>query len=80
MSNLAEEVVDYLVAWRENKKHYENTKIEIRNELMRIAVRIGVPQEEAFAKDLPSFFDGWLVARGHIQAHRKTKEENEDDV
>ena len=75
MNTLAEEVVDYLVAWRENKKHYENTKAEIRNELMRIAVEIGVPHEEAFAKDLPNFFDGWLIARGHIQTHRKAKEE-----
>ena len=76
MRDFSEEVVDYLVAWRKNKSQYENTKTDIRNELVRLAVETGLPQEEAMNKNLFEYFDGWLIARGHMQSFRRTREED----
>ena len=76
MNNFSEEIVDCLVAMRENKKHYEDTKAEIRVKLVNLAIETGLTHEEAFVKNLGDYFDGWLIARGHLQAYRRLNEEN----
>ena len=77
MNNFSEEVVNCLVAMRDNKRHYEDTKAEIRVKLVNLAIETGLTHEEAFVKNLADYFDGWLIARGHVQEYRKLKEENE---
>jgi hypothetical protein len=77
MNNFSEEVVDCLVAMRDNKKYYEDTKAGLRVKLVTLAIETGLTHEEAFVKNLGDYFDGWLIARGHVQAYRRLNEENE---
>ena len=78
MKTFKEDVVDVLVAWRENKKQYENLKVGLRTEMVRLAVETGLPQEEAMVMNLSDYFDGWLIANGHMQAYRRREEREED--
>ena len=78
MKTFKEDVVDVLVAWRENKKQYENLKVGLRIEMVRLAVETGLPQEEAMVMNLSDYFDGWLIANGHMQAYRRREEREEE--
>jgi hypothetical protein len=78
-NNFKEKIVDYLVAWRDNKKHYEQTKTELRVEMVRLAVETGLPQEEAMVMNLSDYFDGWLIANGHMQAYRRRDDRETKD-
>ena len=78
MKTFKEDVVDVLVAWRENKKQYENLKVGLRTEMVRLAVETGLPQEEAMVMNLSDYFDGWLIANGHMQAYRRREEREEE--
>jgi hypothetical protein len=78
-NSMKEEIVDSLVAWRENKKQYEQTKTELRIEMVRLAVETGLPQEEAMVMNLSDYFDGWLIARGHVQAYRRRDDRETKD-
>jgi len=40
-------------------------------EMIKLAVETGMSQEEALKCNLPCYFDGYLMAMGHMPAHRK---------
>ena len=61
------EIVD---AMREHSRIKAEAK---RNnlELMKLAVQTGLPQEEAMKINLSMYLDGYLMALGHMPAHRR---------
>lgn len=44
---------------------------EIRAELVSFAIACGIPQEQAARLDVAQFFDGYLLALGHVQKWRR---------
>jgi len=40
-------------------------------EMIKLAVETGMSQEEALKCNLPSYFDGYLMALGHMPQYRK---------
>lgn len=60
-------IADLLGRHRRNKAEAK----EINLELVRIAVSIGMSQEEAIKTNLSVFFDGYLTGQGHMPAYRK---------
>jgi len=64
---MKEVMVEVLARSRRNKTEAKAISLE----LLQLAVSIGMPQDEALKTNLPAFFDGYLMAMGHMPAYRK---------
>jgi hypothetical protein len=60
-------IADLLAKHRRNKAEAK----EINLDLVRVAVSIGMPQDEAIKTNLSVFFDGYLTGHGHMPTYRK---------
>lgn len=64
---MIEQAVDLL---REHAQ-LKNELRDVRVEMIEMAVRLGLDQATALQNNNAEYFiDGWLVGKGHIQAHR----------
>ena len=61
------EIVD---AMREHSRIKAEAK-KINLELLKLAVATGLPQDEAMKTNLSMYFDGYLMALGHMPQHRR---------
>ena len=64
---MKEVISETLAKHRRNKAETKAINLEF----VQIAVAIGMPQEEALKTNLSVFFDGYLMAMGHMPAYRK---------
>jgi hypothetical protein len=64
---MKEVMADMLAKNRRNKAEAKAISLEF----VQLAVSVGMPQEEALKTNLPTFFDGYLMAMGHMPAYRK---------
>lgn len=61
-------IVDKLHAYYDARKRAK----DLRQELVKIAVELGMDQEIAANSDVAAYIDGHLAGRGHLPAARKT--------
>jgi hypothetical protein len=64
---MKEVISDLLAKHRRNKAEAKAINLDF----VQLAVSIGMPQEEALKTNLSVFFDGYLMAMGHMPAYRK---------
>ena len=64
------EIANLLCDYRDAK----NEVRELRTEMVRVAVEIGMDQQLAMKRDLETFLDGYLVGQGVMQSWRHTGE------
>ena len=68
------QIAQLLHDMRDAKKRMKEIKIE----LIKKAIELGVSQDKAQTMSLEVFFDGYMIAQGHIQSWREVEEpENE---
>jgi len=64
---MKEVMADILAKNRRNKAEAKAISLEF----VQLAVAVGMPQDEALKTNLPTFFDGYLMAMGHMPSYRK---------
>ena len=69
------EIVELLISLRAEKKRHDAESTRIMNEIIELAVSLGLPQEDLPKVHLLDFFDGYLIGKGHIQSFRKSEDE-----
>ena len=62
--------LDHIVSLLHCDFDAQKRRKEVRIELLRMAVKCGLPQEEAVKTNLTDFFDGFLTASGRSPTRR----------